>query len=915
MKRLPKIHRVFRWALAPAIFLFFAGNPFSTEAQTAVTCPPNIDFAFANFMHWSCYTSAIIPSSPPNIYPWTLTGPIGGIAPTGVPATPNGSHHAITTGTSTDPYGGFPIVAPSGGLASVRVGNEDINYGADMIRYSIHVPPGFNNYSFNFKYAVVFEDPAGHTPAEKPRFMVTGYDSATGMPIPCATQLFVANSGLPGFTQVSGTDVLYLPWTTGNLNLSGMGGKTVIVEVTAMDCGLGGHFGYGYFDVISCGQFNATISNCDLKGGTVTLTGPPGYKKYEWFDQTFSTRLNSAPYANQSVTVPVPPNCQYYNLVLTPYNQNGCPDTIRTATFCDFTINATPDSVCNTLGKPIQLNTTLNAPGGGTFTYQWTGDTTLSSYVIPNPVASPRSSGYYVVTVTDTNNCYRQDTVRVENPGFHVDLGPDPTTCLGTPITMNPTVTPANAPGYVFTWIPGAGLSDSTILKPVYTPASVGSVQFVLRLDSGICATSDTFSVRTLPNTFLVTDTAACEKDSIVLHADGVSDFKYSWSYSGPTPGFGRVLHFIPPATDGPTPGFKADTTRTFTVTASYPTCPDMVKQFTVRVEPRPKVNIIEPTIYKCMNHPVYVTAHVNPFWFNQYRYFWRPNSHLDHLDQPIVQYAGDVDTTLLVVVATPLGCAGADSVRIRVYPNKFATLAPIDPGICPRDTVLFTASGAKTYRWEPPLYLSDTSSSVVTSKPITTTTYTLYATDDHGCVDTLQTTVTVNPEATVSLPDTVVLYPGQSYQLNPLGNLLYYSWFPTLGLSPSASVSNPVASPTVNTRYYLNGSTEAGCKASDSIYVLVHQESAIDLPNAFSPGSEPNPVFRVLHMGTATLKSFRIYNRWGVKMFETSDINQGWDGTFNGIPQPMGVYVYTVEAVSNSGKPFSKQGNVTLLR
>jgi gliding motility-associated-like protein len=801
----------------------------------------------------------------------------------------------------------------------MRLGNEETGYSAEMIRYAIHVPAGFNNYSFNFKYAVVFQNPTGHPASQKPRFTVTGYDSATGLPIPCATQTFVASDSLRAFfnsTTVNGEEVLYLPWTAGNLNLSGMGGKTVIVEVVTEDCGAGGHFGYGYFDVISCGKFNATIASCDLKSGNVTLSGPPGYKNYEWWDQNFTTRLNPAPYRTQTVTVPVPPTCQYFNLVLTPFDQNGCPDTIRTSTFCDFTINASPDSVCNTLGKPIQLSTTLNAPGGGIFTYQWTGDTTLSSYTIPNPIASPLSSGYYVVTVTDTNNCFRQDTVIVENPGFHANLGPDLVTCLGTPVTMNPVVTPVGAPGYVFTWIPGAGLSDSTILKPVYTPSAVGSEQFVLRVDSGICATSDTFSIRTLPNTFTVTDTAVCEFDSVLLHADGVPEFTYNWSYTGPAPGFGRrIVNFVPPATNGPQAGFRADTTRTFTVTASYPTCPDMVHSFTVRVEPRPRVNITEPIIYKCMTHPAYVTAHVNPFWFNQYSYHWAINDYLDKLDQPIVRYTGDMDTMLYVLVTTPLGCAGIDSVRIKVYPNKFASLAPIDPDICPRDTVLFTASGASTYRWEPPLYLSDTASAVVTSKPVTTTSYTLYATDTHGCVDTLYTTVTVNPEATISLPDTVVLYPGQSYQLNPLGNLLYYSWFPTLGLSPSASVSNPVASPTVNTRYYVSGTTEAGCKASDSIYVLVHQESAIAMPNAFSPGSEPNPVFKVLHMGAATLKSFRIYNRWGVKMFETSDINKGWDGTFNGEPQPMGVYVYTVEAVSNTGKPFVNQGNVTLVR
>jgi gliding motility-associated-like protein len=86
-------------------------------------------------------------------------------------------------------------------------------------------------------------------------------------------------------------------------------------------------------------------------------------------------------------------------------------------------------------------------------------------------------------------------------------------------------------------------------------------------------------------------------------------------------------------------------------------------------------------------------------------------------------------------------------------------------------------------------------------------------------------------------------------------------------------------------------------------------------MANAFSPGSESNPVFKVSHLGTASLRSFRIYDRWGVKVFETSNINEGWDGTFNGAPQPLGVYVYTVEAQTNLGKPFIKQGNVTLLR
>ena len=167
---------------------------------------------------------------------------------------------------------------------------------------------------------------------------------------------------------------------------------------------------------------------------------------------------------------------------------------------------------------------------------------------------------------------------------------------------------------------------------------------------------------------------------------------------------------------------------------------------------------------------------------------------------------------------------------------------------------------------------------------------------------------------ALVSVPDSAVLYPGQSLEMNPQGNALYYSWFPTVGLS-NPGISNPVANPSVNTLYYVTGTTEAGCTAKDSIYVLVNDESVLDMANAFSPGSEPNPIFKVSHLGTATLKSFQIFNRWGAKVFETTDINKGWDGQFNNTPQPMGVYVYRVEAISTKGKTIMKQGNVTLLR
>jgi len=62
-------------------------------------------------------------------------------------------------------------------------------------------------------------------------------------------------------------------------------------------------------------------------------------------------------------------------------------------------------------------------------------------------------------------------------------------------------------------------------------------------------------------------------------------------------------------------------------------------------------------------------------------------------------------------------------------------------------------------------------------------------------------------------------------------------------------------------------------------------------------------------------LQYFRVFDRWGVKVFETTNIDQGWDGTFSGTPQPFGVYVYEVGAITNTGSNFEKHGNVTLIR
>jgi len=866
---------VFRKALL--VMCFFALYTVPAMAQT-IPCPPNIDFETGTLANWEFYTGSCCPINTP-----TLSGPVN-------------NRHTLTSGTGTDAYGGFPVVAPGGGNYSFKLGNNGTGAQAERARYYIHVPVGANNYSFQYAYAVVFEDPS-HPVAQQPRFEITVRDSATGVEDDCAEQFFVAGGVLPGFSlSTVGNNVWYKPWSNGTIDLSAFAGKTVIVDFATGDCAASGHFGYGYFDLISCGAYEAPVSSCDLEGtGGITFTAPPGFQSYDWFDPTWTQVATG-----QIVTIPAPAVPTYYNLVMTPFVGVGCPDTIQTGLVADITVNATPDTLCNTVGVPIQLN--AGATGGvGTLEYEWTPGNSLSCDDCPTPVATPSGSVNYIVKVTDSNGCFRRDTLDMLESLYIVDAGPDRVTCIGTPITINASVTPMSS-FYVYNWDNPNGLSSQSALQPTFTPTTPGTEMYILKVDSSYCSKVDTMYIRTLPNDFVIHDTVICEGGVVQVYAVGDTAFTYRWS---PAIGVSDTTII--------NPIIVTDTTRTYTVTASYPTCPNIVKTMEVEVQPVPIVRLGRDTS-KCQWDDLFIFADVEPRWYNQYTYTWEPNSGLSSHSVPNVIFRGQEDTLLILSVNTPKGCVGKDTVNITVRQGDFASVLPVDTAICPNNTVQFIANGGVAYNWTPATFLDDATSSTPVADPITGMDYTVYVTDQYGCFDTIYASLEVHPEAVLELGDSIVLFPGESHRMNPHSNGLYFTWFPPLGLS-STTVSNPLASPVVNTRYFVTTTTEAGCVASDSIDILVREETVMDLPNAFTPGSAPNDIFKLNKRGIATLKAFKIYNRWGNLVFETTNVEEGWDGTYKGTPQPMGVYVYQIDAVTNSGKRFTKQGNVTLIR
>jgi gliding motility-associated-like protein len=196
-----------------------------------------------------------------------------------------------------------------------------------------------------------------------------------------------------------------------------------------------------------------------------------------------------------------------------------------------------------------------------------------------------------------------------------------------------------------------------------------------------------------------------------------------------------------------------------------------------------------------------------------------------------------------------------------------------------------------------------------------TTGTFTVWVTAHfRACKDVSFTkNITVYPQPHLFLgPDTAICAGNKSIILADKINdkIPGAQWLWSTGQhSPSIVVTAPgVYSLDVNIH---------GCHATDAVEVA--NDCYLDIPNVFSPnGDGSNDYFfprQYLAKGLSTFK-LDIYNRWGQLIFETTNLEgSGWDGKFNNIDQPQGVFVYIIDVTFKDGQKEHHQGNVTLMR
>ena len=247
------------------------------------------------------------------------------------------------------------------------------------------------------------------------------------------------------------------------------------------------------------------------------------------------------------------------------------------------------------------------------------------------------------------------------------------------------------------------------------------------------------------------------------------------------------------------------------------------------------------------------------------------------------------------------------------------------DTLICKGQTVQLSASGGSTYEWTPHDGLSDPYISNPRASPQATTTYTLKVKEAEGCSNSGEITIALKNTETVRAIFDSPGYVCRSFDSarfsdQSKGRIIEWDW--DFNNGQVSSLANPptqyysIAGNSVAYNIRLSVTDTAGCKDSATHLLRIADNCYIAVPTAFTPNNDGlNDYLYPLNAYKATNLTFRVYNRNGLKVFETKDWTRKWDGTISGIKQPSAVYIWMLDYIDASGKKVFQRGTATLIR
>lgn len=649
-------------------------------------------------------------------------------------------------------------------------------------------------------------------------------------------------------------------------------------------------------------------------GGTGQLgTNPVTGNTYSWAP---ATGLSSVTSSNPTFTAGNPSSTTATNYVLTVTNPvTGCSknDTVLITNYAKPTANFTVNNLSQCMdGNNVII--TNNNPA--TYSYSWTyGDGATDNTATP-PNHHYLTTGSFPITlsVTSPEGCTNTSTQTVV-------INAQPTAVPGSPLNLCPAATGqlggAATAGYNYSWTPATYLSSVSVSNPTVTgPATttVQTINYILTVTNAAtgCSKQDSVLVTLSPKpsaTFAVNALDQCINDnSYVLTNNNPTNASYIWTFGDNS---GSSAHTPPPH------HYLLDGTYTIKLIAfSGPGCTDSTTK-DVTVHPIPSSTLLVPSNIICEGVPVPIKAMGG---LSNYNWFYNNIALSTPHDSVFNALQGG---TYYVELTNQYGCKNnSSSVSLslvkKAIPDfgweKYCVGMPTNF----INKTVTTGSGTVDYFWK--LGNADSSyfrdPSVVYTKPgLYKVQLTASPQQCPNIATTKERTILIEvPKKGVEYdPQNAIV--GKPLFLNARSFGTNYQW------SPAAYLNNTTASSTIflgskEQKYTVKITAPSGCVTVDTQLVRIFNNVEIYVPKGFTPnGDGQNDKMYPFLVGIQQLKYFRIINRWGIVVYQSSNDLPGWDGTYKGQQQPMDGYAWEAEAIDIYGNVVKRSGNFTLIR
>jgi gliding motility-associated-like protein len=704
---------------------------------------------------------------------------------------------------------------------------------------------------------------------------------------------------------------------------------------------------------------NNTICAGDNASFTLTATGSTGY---QWQANTGSgwNNLSDAGVYGGTSTNSLTITSAVAGMNMTQYQcsiVNGCGTiatvpanlTVNTPSAPTVTIATGSASVC--AGTPVSF-TASTTNGGGAPVYQWQVNGTGVGMNSSTYANSGLNSADVVTCVLTSNSTCATSPTAVSNPltttvnpivtpAINV-IGPGGPICAGSPASFTASAINGGATP-VYQWqVNGVSVGTNSVVYENQGLNNGDAVSCVLT-SNAVCATTPMATSNSVTMTVnpLATPAISVAGPIGVLCAGSAANFTASTTNGGLAPAYEWLVNGVNEGINSATysnSGLNNGDVVSCVLTsnadcATVPTAVSNPVAMTVTPRVTPAVSIVTAAPFVCAGSAAGFTATPTNGGASP-AYQWLVNGASTGATGPTYVNGslndGDVIycvmTSDAACLATPASISNTIVEQVQAAVTSALSIAASTTTICSGTQVTFTATPVNGgtspgFKWQ-------VNGGDVGPNKIVFTTNDLANGDVVSCILTSslscstpaasqnQVVMTVNANPTVILmPDTIIGL-GQSVVLEAdvTGPVMSYQWTPAAGLDNPNSAA-PVASPENTTSYQVTVSTDANCTASGKVTVGVFK--TLEMPGAFTPnGDGKNDLFRIPPSLAVKISGFAVFDRWGTRVFYTTNSAMGWDGTLRGQPQPTGTYVWTIAYQDLlTGKPSQAKGTVILIR